>query len=134
MIEPVVAAQPGAVGARQPLALAGGQRLGFRDARERGVVGLAALMRPLSRIQAQAGGGEGRKVEVLLHEAVEQRRQLRVGGLGARRGGERQRGGAGFQGGAAIQHGENPFARRIEAIRRNAKGDRKGPLSRMRSG
>ena len=64
--------------------LAGGDGIGLGDAGQRGVVDLAALMRPRANVEPRAGGGDGGEVEIFLHELVEQGRQLGIGSSGGR--------------------------------------------------
>src|SRR5262249_55228994 len=112
IVERVRVLQRGAVERGKTAKLAGGDLLVARDAGERDIVKLAFLMGTGAGIQTQRRDGEGRIVEILLHELVEQLAQRRIG-IGGRRGGGRRskRRGGGGKHGAAVEHGNTPWLR-----------------------
>ena len=95
----VLAADRIAVKGLQPRQLAGLQRFLPDDAGQRGIVYQRFLGGAVPGVQAQRGGGDGRQVELFLHEGVEQIVQ-RLGGAG---GGKGRHGGHGNGSSAGLQ-------------------------------
>ena len=95
----VLAADRIAIKSLQTLKLAGLQRLQLGDAGERGIVDQRLLVGARALVQAQRRDADGRQIQLLLHEDVEQIVQR----LGAAGGGEGAQGGHGNGSSAGLQ-------------------------------